>query len=61
MYSLRDLREQLAEVTGDVDRCVAVLAENLTSAHLRITHAQRDDGRSREAITRARRGLGRRA
>jgi hypothetical protein len=58
-YSLRDLREQLAEVSGDLDRYVTVLAENLTSAiqYERITHALRDAGRRQDAITWARRGL----
>jgi len=32
VYSVRDLREQLAEVSGGLDRYVTVLAENLTSA-----------------------------
>lgn len=59
MYSLRDLKEQLAEVSGDRDRYLAVLAENLTSAiqYERITHALRDAGRRQEAITWARRGM----
>ncbi|WP_051799908.1 hypothetical protein [Catenuloplanes japonicus] len=59
MYSLRDLKEQLAEVSGDLDRYVDVLAEDLTSAiqYERITHALRDAGRRQEAITWARRGL----
>ncbi|MDP9797467.1 tetratricopeptide (TPR) repeat protein [Catenuloplanes nepalensis] len=59
VYSLRDLKEQLAEVSGDLDRYVAVLADNLTSAvqYERITHALRDAGRRQEAITWARRGL----
>lgn len=59
VYSVRDLREQLAEVSGDVDRFVSALAENLTSAiqYERITRALRDAGRRQEAITWARRGL----
>lgn len=59
VYSLRDLKEQLAEVSGDLDRYVAVLAESLTSAiqYERITHALRDAGRRQDAITWARRGL----
>jgi hypothetical protein len=31
-FAVRDLREQVAEVSGDVDRYVAVLAEHLTGA-----------------------------
>jgi uncharacterized Zn finger protein len=59
VHSLRDLREQLAEVGGDLDRYVTVLAENLTSAiqYERITHALREAGRRQDAITWARRGL----
>jgi hypothetical protein len=59
LRDLRDLREQLAEVSGDLDRYVTVLAENLTSAiqYERITHALRDAGRRQDAITSARRGL----
>lgn len=59
VYSLQDLREQLAEVSGDLDRYVAVLAENLTSAiqYERIAYALRDAGRGQDAITWARRGL----
>ncbi|EFC83286.1 lipopolysaccharide assembly protein LapB [Parafrankia sp. EUN1f] len=59
LVAARDLREQLAEVSGDVDRHVAVLAENLTSArqYQRIVVALRDAGRPAEAIDWARRGL----
>jgi len=57
--AVRDLREQLAEVSGDIDRYVTVLAEHLESAVQceRITLALRDAGRRPEAITWARRGL----
>lgn len=59
VHSVRDLREQLAEVSGDLDRYVTVLAENLTSAiqYERITHALRDAGRRQDAIMWARKGL----
>jgi hypothetical protein len=55
----RDLREQLAELSGDVDRHVAVLAEHLKSPEQygRIALVLRDAGRRREAIVWARRGL----
>ena len=58
-FAVRDLREQLAEVSGDVDRYVAVLAEHLDSAvqYERITLALRDVDRRPEAIAWARRGL----
>ncbi len=44
LVAARDLREQLAEVSGDVDRHVAILAENLNSArqYQRIVVALRD-------------------
>jgi Ku C terminal domain like len=59
MFAVRDLREQLAEVSGDLDRYVTVLAEHLTSAiqYERITHALGDAGRHQDAIIWARRGL----
>src|SRR4051794_36161084 len=59
VYWVRDLREQLAQVSGDLDRYVTVLAENLTSViqYERITHTLRDAGRHSEAITWARQGL----
>ncbi len=59
LVAARDLREQLAEVSGDVDRHVAILAENLNSArqYQRIVVALRDAGRPAEAIDWARRGL----
>jgi hypothetical protein len=58
-FAVRDLREQLAEVSGDVDRYVAVLAEHLTSAvqYERISLALLEAGRRQEAIAWARRGL----
>jgi uncharacterized protein DUF6880/Ku-like protein len=58
-FAVRDLREQIAEVSGDLDRYVAVLAENLNSAiqYERITIALRAAGRDPEAIMWARRGL----
>ncbi|MEU2612403.1 DUF6880 family protein [Micromonospora sp. NPDC007271] len=58
-FAVRDLREQLAEVSGDVDRYVAVLAEHLTSAvqYQRIAEALRAAGRRDEAIDWARRGV----
>jgi hypothetical protein len=57
--AVRDLREQLAEVSCDVDRYVAVLAEHLTSAvqYERISFALLEAGRRQEAIEWARRGL----
>ena len=59
VYSVRNLREQLAEVSGDLDRYVTVLAEHLDSAiqYERITHALRDADRRQDAIAWARRGL----
>jgi hypothetical protein len=58
-FPVRDLREQLAEVSGDVDRHVRVLAEHLESVdqYLRIVCALRDAGRPAEAVDWARRGL----
>jgi hypothetical protein len=62
-FAVRDLREQLAEVSGDVDRYVAVLAEHLASAvqYERVTLALRAAGRRDEAIGWARRGLAEKA
>jgi hypothetical protein len=59
VYAVRDLREQLAEVSGDLEHYVAVLAENLTSAiqYERIVHGLRDADRRQDAITWAWRGL----
>jgi hypothetical protein len=58
-FAVRDLREQLAEVSGDLDRYVAVLAEHLATAiqYERITLALRAADRRAEAIDWARRGL----
>ncbi|PMR62623.1 hypothetical protein C1A38_02385 [Verrucosispora sp. ts21] len=58
-FAVRDLREQLAEVSGDVDRYVAVLAEHLTSAaqYQRIAETLCTAGRRDEAIGWARRGV----
>jgi uncharacterized Zn finger protein len=58
-FAVRDLREQLAAVSGDVDLYVAVVAENLTGPHRyrRIAEALRDAGRPEQAIGWARRGL----
>jgi hypothetical protein len=56
--SVRDLREQLAEVSGDLDRYVAVLADHLSAIQYeRIVHALRGAGRHQDAISWARRGL----
>ncbi len=53
------MREQLAEVSGDVDRYVAVLAEHLTNAvqYQRIAEVLHTAGRRDEAIGWARRGV----
>lgn len=58
-FAVRELREQLAEVSGDVDRYVAVLAEHLTNAvqYQRIAEALHAAGRRDEAIGWARRGV----
>ncbi len=60
LFVTRTLREQLAEVSGEVDGYVGVLAENLNSAvqYLRIVNVLRDAVRPAEAIGWARRGLG---
>jgi hypothetical protein len=62
-FAVRDLREQLAEVSGDIDRHVQVLAEHLTSAvqYARIVDALRAAGRTVEAIAWAWRGLAEKA
>ncbi|MER7003045.1 hypothetical protein ABT297_08360 [Dactylosporangium sp. NPDC000555] len=59
LFAIRDLREQLAEVSGDIDRHVQVLAEHLTSAvqYARIVDTLCAAGRTVEAIAWARRGL----
>lgn len=58
-WAAQYLREQLAELTGDVDDYVAVLAEDLAHVdrYRRIAAALRDAGRRAEAIDWARRGL----
>ncbi len=58
-WAARYLREQLAELTGDVDHYVAVLAEYLghTDRYRMIATALRDADRRTEAIDWARRGL----
>ncbi|MEV4134029.1 hypothetical protein AB0J72_17895 [Dactylosporangium sp. NPDC049742] len=58
-FAIRDLREQLADVSGDIDRYVQVLAEHLESAQQygRIVDVLRSAGRAAEAIDWARRGL----
>ncbi|MDG4801461.1 DUF6880 family protein [Micromonospora sp. WMMD980] len=58
-FAVRDLREQLAEVSGDVDRYVAVLAEHLTNAvqYQGIAEALHAAGRRDEAIAWAGRGV----
>jgi hypothetical protein len=57
---IRVLREQLAEISGDIDHYVAVLAEDLdaASSYLKIVDALRTVGRAAEAEGWARRGLG---
>ncbi|MFD0583282.1 hypothetical protein [Dactylosporangium darangshiense] len=62
-FAVRDLREQLAEVSGDIDRHVQVLAEHLTSAvqYARIVDALRAAGRTVQAIVWAQRGLSEKA
>lgn len=56
---MKDLREQLAVVSGDVDRHVEVLAENLRGAHryIEIVKVLRAAGRAGDAREWARRGL----
>ncbi|HEX2809473.1 MAG TPA: hypothetical protein VHN80_25205, partial [Kineosporiaceae bacterium] len=58
-WAVRDLREQLAQLSGDIDRYVAVLAEHLTHAgrYQQIAQALRQAGRAGEAIDWCRRGL----
>jgi len=58
-WAVRDLREQLARLSGDVDRYVAVLAEHLTHAgrYQLIAQALQENGRVEEAIDWCRRGL----
>ena len=58
-WAIRHLREQLAEISGDVDRYVVVLAEHLVSAdqYERIVQVLAEAQRPAEAIDWARRGL----
>lgn len=58
-FGIRILREQLAEISGDLDHYVAVLAEHLDSArqYLQIVYALRSAGRVAEAEQWAQRGL----
>ncbi|MEV4020716.1 DUF6880 family protein [Nonomuraea angiospora] len=59
IWGVRDLREQLAELSGDVDAHVSVLAENLrsTSRFVTIVTVLRANSRPVEAERWARRGL----
>jgi hypothetical protein len=59
-FGIRVLREQLAELSGDVDHYVAVLAEDLYAApqYRKIVDALRNAGRSADAERWAQRGLG---
>ncbi|MGW5647978.1 hypothetical protein [Saccharopolyspora sp. NPDC003762] len=59
-FGIRILREQLAELTGDVDQYAAVLAEDLCTAsqYLEIVTALRSAGRVSGAEQWAQRGLG---
>lgn len=59
-FEIRVLREQLAEISGDIDHYIAVLAEDLcaASSYLKIVDALRNVGRAAEAERWARRGLG---
>ncbi|TYC76796.1 hypothetical protein [Streptomyces sp. CB01881] len=58
-FAVRDFREQLAELTGDTDHYIAVLAEDLKEPeqYRRIAHALVETGRAAEAVDWARRGL----
>lgn len=58
-FGIRVLREQLAEISGDIDEYVAVLAESLNSAHqyLRIVDALIAADRHTDAERWATRGL----
>lgn len=59
-WGIRVLREQLAEISGDIDHYVAVLAEDLyaASSYLKIVDALRNVGRAADAERWTRRGLG---
>jgi tetratricopeptide (TPR) repeat protein len=58
-WAIRDLREQLAQVSGDVDRYVAVMAEHLThpGRYQRIAQSLAGSGRTDEALGWAQRGI----
>src|SRR5579859_7178812 len=58
-WGIKDLREQLAEVSGDIDAHVAVLAEDLRGAHRygEIVKVLRAAGRDDDAEQWARKGL----
>jgi hypothetical protein len=59
-FGIRVLREQLAELSGDVDHYIAVLAEDLHAApeYCKIVDALRNAGRTADAERWAQRGLG---
>jgi uncharacterized Zn finger protein len=59
-FEIRVLRQQLAEISGDIDHYIAVLAEDLcaASSYLQIVDALRNAGRAADAERWARRGLG---
>jgi tetratricopeptide (TPR) repeat protein len=59
-WGIRVLREQLAEISGDIDHYIAVLADDLSAAssYLKIVDALRNVGRAAEAERWARGGLG---
>ncbi|MBT0770268.1 hypothetical protein KIH74_15105 [Kineosporia sp. J2-2] len=59
MWAIRELREQLAHVSGDVDRYVAVMSGDLghPGRHLEIAQALAAAGRPDDAIAWARRGI----
>ena len=57
-WAIRDLREQLAQISGEVDRYVAVMAEHLThpGRYQQIAQSPAGSGRTDEALGRAQRG-----
>ncbi|MBV8996654.1 MAG: hypothetical protein JO287_23785, partial [Pseudonocardiales bacterium] len=59
-FEIRVLREQLAEISGDINHYIAVLADDLSAAssYLKIVNALRNVGRTADAERWARRGLG---
>jgi hypothetical protein len=59
-FGIRVLREQLAEISGDVDHYIAVLGEDLYAAsqYLKIVDALRNVGRAADAERWVQRGLG---